>query len=266
MTAAAVETRPPDGPTTSLVLIFARDGNSNAFAREGWRPSEPNHRWSAGERSLLVLPALAASPQFALTLHVDFAPVAGVQRTLALELNGVPLAILQPTRGVPQCLVVPGEIVSDRRENTLVCHYSNAHAPDNHDLRWLAVAWRRLELTPDDTPPFGEPEPLPEADPAALPMQEVVTAFQSLGQNCELGIMQRRCGAEPLGLLRFASIFPDKLVQGLRTRFAGVEAAEKLSLVPAQPGGELMGRHAFYGFSYHTFKNERDVDVADFKA
>ena len=30
--------------------------------------------------------------------------------------------------------------------------------------------------------------------------------FESLGDNCEFGLVQRRCGAEPLGLLRFANL------------------------------------------------------------
>lgn len=253
---------------TSLVIDFAQGGNSDAFAREGWRGGEPRHRWSFGARNLLVLPPLARSRQFALTLDCDPAQPPGVRQDLALEFNGVSLGLLQPRRGIPQRLVIPGDIVSDARDNTLVCLNANPAASAGGDAsRALALAWRRLELSPADTTRFNQPEPLPEPqDMGALPLQSVLGLYQSVGQNCELGIFQRRYGAEPVGLLRFSSIFADRLVYGLRNRFAGIDAANEFSLVAPRPGGELMGRQALYGLSYHTFRNENDVDVEAFKA
>ncbi len=264
-----VEARVPVGLAKALVISFRRGGNSDAFVREGWQPCEAGYRWSYGDSSVLALPPVAASRRFTLTFYCDPAPITGVRQNLTLALNGVALAVVQPQRTVPQALVVPGEIVNQSGDNILALHCSNAltpgeHSPDSRESRPIAFAWRRLELTPDETPMIGEPAPLAEADPHTLPMASVVGLYQSLGQNCELGLFQRRCGAEPFGLLRFASMFPDQLVQGLRTRFAGVGGADNLMLAPAQPGGELMGHHAAPEFLYHTFKNERDVDVAEF--
>ena len=34
--------------------------------------------------------------------------------------------------------------------------------------------------------------------------RDLVFAFESIGDNCELGMLQRHVGIEPLGLLRFA--------------------------------------------------------------
>ena len=34
--------------------------------------------------------------------------------------------------------------------------------------------------------------------------RDLVLQFESIGDNCELGLVQRRAGSEPLGLLRFA--------------------------------------------------------------
>ena len=40
--------------------------------------------------------------------------------------------------------------------------------------------------------------------PTSWSDHDLVLDFESVGDNCELGIFQRRVGAEPLGLLRFA--------------------------------------------------------------
>ncbi len=38
-----------------------------------------------------------------------------------------------------------------------------------------------------------------------ITLQDLMLQFESLGQNCEFGLVQRRAGADPLGLLRFDS-------------------------------------------------------------
>ncbi len=43
--------------------------------------------------------------------------------------------------------------------------------------------------------------------------------FESLGDTCEFGLVQRHFGAEPLGLLRWSSIAVPDLVRALNTRF-----------------------------------------------
>jgi len=37
--------------------------------------------------------------------------------------------------------------------------------------------------------------------------RDLVLQFESIGDNCELGLVQRRAGSEPLGLLRFARVY-----------------------------------------------------------
>ena len=44
-----------------------------------------------------------------------------------------------------------------------------------------------------------------------LTAQNFMYRFESLGENCEFGIVQRRCGAEPLGPFRFATVGADNL-------------------------------------------------------
>ena len=63
-------------------------------------------------------------------------------------------------------------------------------------------------------------------------LRELLLGFESLGMTCEFGMVQRRFGLEPLGLLRFASIAPHNLVQLLDTDFAGVADAPDAFFIP----------------------------------
>ena len=52
--------------------------------------------------------------------------------------------------------------------------------------------------------------------------RELMLMFESIGDDCEFGFVQRRAGAEPLGLLRFSGIEPDMLIEALQARFHGI--------------------------------------------
>src|SRR5690348_3255112 len=72
----------------------------------------------------------------------------------------------------------------------------------------------------------------------SLPLNRLMLAFESLGDNCEFGLVQRQAGAEPLGLLRFTGIFLpievrlQKLVAALEHRFEGLAAPTSLMIYP----------------------------------
>ena len=89
----------------------------------------------------------------------------------------------------------------------------------------------------DDTPP--------ELDPRELLMQ-----FESLGDNCEFGILQRRFGAEPLSLLRWTSIGHDLLVDALNNQLDGVGLPENTLLVV---NGDYRTRDTRYYMQMTTF-------------
>jgi len=64
-------------------------------------------------------------------------------------------------------------------------------------------------------------------------MRDLAMQFESLGGRdigCEFGMVQRACGAEPLGLLRWADMPPDALMTALENRFAGVGDKEHTEL------------------------------------
>jgi hypothetical protein len=67
---------------------------------------------------------------------------------------------------------------------------------------------------------------------------ELLLQFESLGDNCELGLVQRRAGVEPLGLFRFAGAPLRHLIRALETRFAGMADPAHVRVQPEN--GEYM--------------------------
>jgi hypothetical protein len=54
--------------------------------------------------------------------------------------------------------------------------------------------------------------------------------FQSLGDNCEFGLVQRQLGAEPLGLFRFAHTMIDGLIAAFESRFIALQSPENIEV------------------------------------
>jgi hypothetical protein len=92
-----------------------------------------------------------------------------------------------------------------------------------------------------------------DADPNVKPMladADLVLQFESLGDNCELGLVQRMAGAEPLGLLRFAGAPLRNLLRGLDARFVNIGEPERVRVY--EDNNELMVKLSLYDFTYHT--------------
>jgi hypothetical protein len=85
------------------------------------------------------------------------------------------------------------------------------------------------------------PAPMPDPRQTDAKVRELVTQFESLGGRhlgCEFGIFQRDCGAEPLGLLRWADMPYDGLLATLRNRFEGVGTPDHTELFVSNAGGD----------------------------
>lgn len=126
------------------------------------------------------------------------------------------------------------------------------------EARWGATLDTLLEAPPV----IGRFAPPADGAPAgALSERDLVMQFESLGENCEFGLVQRYYDAEPLGLLRFAATAPEKLVDALAAGFAGVGEPEHTTLI-ANPG-EYVTADRRYGMVAHTFIDPRAVPAAD---
>jgi capsular polysaccharide biosynthesis protein len=117
----------------------------------------------------------------------------------------------------------------------------------------LTVVERRLGLLAQR--PAAPVERAPPVAPDRLPLDRLLLRFESLGDNCEFGMVQRKGGAEPLGLLRFNGIRspPEerlgRLVAGLERRFEGLGDPGTCVIVPTEI--ELFVSDLVYDFWYH---------------
>jgi len=86
-------------------------------------------------------------------------------------------------------------------------------------------------------------------------LYELMMAFESLGSGCEFGDVQRRFGAEPLGLLRWAAVSPGDLAAAIRTGFDGIGSPEAKELTIRDTGErEVYWLHdRRLGIEMHTF-------------
>ena len=82
---------------------------------------------------------------------------------------------------------------------------------------------------------------------------KLLLRFESLGENCEFGLVQRRTGVDPLGLFRFASAPLSKLMGALTARFASMGEPEHLMIEVSPNGREYMVFEKRFEFRYHAW-------------
>jgi len=96
---------------------------------------------------------------------------------------------------------------------------------------------------------------------AGITADELVARFESLGDNCEFGLVQRKLGAEPLGLLRFTFIELRDLVRGLRCGFEGLGAAEATEVTVSGKDQEYVIRDTSFRMTFHTWQSQDETDI-----
>ena len=79
---------------------------------------------------------------------------------------------------------------------------------------------------------------------------ELVLGFESIGDNCEFGLLQRQVGVEPLGLFRFAGAPLRNIVRALQSRLAGIADPEHIRIEPEN--GEYMVKLTRHDFTFHA--------------
>lgn len=81
--------------------------------------------------------------------------------------------------------------------------------------------------------------------------RDLMMQFCSLGVNCEVGVAQRRAGAEPLDLFRWASIHMPRLLDMLGSRFDGIGNPDDIEI--RGEANKAMVWHKRYRFLWHAF-------------
>jgi hypothetical protein len=92
----------------------------------------------------------------------------------------------------------------------------------------------------------------------AITDADLALQFESLGDNCELGLVQRRLGQEPLGLLRFAGAPLRNLLRAMAARFAHIADPGHVRI--QEENGEYMVKLTKYDFTYHANVKPGEID------
>jgi hypothetical protein len=103
--------------------------------------------------------------------------------------------------------------------------------------------------------------------------REIFARFQSLGDNCEFGLVQRRSGIEPLDLLRFAPFRGDtstlifQLVDALKRGFDGLGDPDNVVCVPdvAPQPREYLIHETKWNLQYHSGCYEGEMSEAELR-
>jgi hypothetical protein len=195
-------------------------------------------------------------------------------RRLAIGVNGIPIGEDWLMGEGTVAYKIPPKAVGAHGSLLIELTYDPSPSPvelglrddDNRRLAFMLRELRLVRVAPrpivDATalPPLSIPEPSTPRretiiaatglDPRTLTLQ-----FESLGHNCEFGLFQRHLEAEPLGLLRFAGITLDNLLDGLRRGFADVGDEIVVRTLPSNNGKlEYMVYDDRYKLGLHSFR------------
>lgn len=268
---------------------FGEEGSARPFMREGWSHRERDFTWTEGTSSRIVLPYEAGSGQVVLEISLNpllHQPMLRRQR-LVISVNGHDIGDETLTGECTLSLHVPAHALADAACMDVQLQCPTAVVPAvlavSPDDRQLGVAVHELlvfrtALRPPFTPRYRAPLPLPVPGGGwenavrgltGLDIPDLATRFESIGHNCEFGLVQRSMGAEVLGLLRFGGIAVRRLIEGLDLGFEGLEAPGNLLtyIADASIDGdptlrEFIVRDRRYGTNFHTDMYEGRTDAA----
>lgn len=132
----------------------------------------------------------------------------------------------------------------------------NRRAPDDPDvIAGRAEAEMHIQLHRLDEEAEGGSADIDwrrfEAGRVSSADADLFSHFQSVGDNCEFGLVQRHFRAEPVSLLRWAGISLDALINGLDKRFVGLGDPEHTELKVVH--NEYLLDDLLYSTGMHTF-------------
>ena len=96
----------------------------------------------------------------------------------------------------------------------------------------------------------------------SIAIEDILTDFESIGFDCEFGLVQRFCGKEPLGLFRFTAGTIPELIAALDEDLSGYGSNGDLELFEG-PEAHFFCRSRRHGFSYNTgtLVHQQSVDA-----
>jgi hypothetical protein len=246
----------------SLTVSFGSDGNAAPFCTFGWSEPEPGETWSVGPQCMLELPVATPGPH---ALILRLRPHVNGERLqaqrLGLIVNGVRFVTFTLEGPTTRACIIPGDIIGNRSKVKLLFETPGAVSPEHidgsPDRRPLAVAFSQAVLRPvmrePDISDQAGADVESNSQAEAMGFADIMLQFESLGENCEFGLVQRHYQAEPLGLFRFSSTPLPKLLLALEQQLDGLGERGSLTVGVSSSGHELMVEDQRFGFLYHAW-------------
>lgn len=236
-------------PNPVLAIDFGAAGHSHEYRRTGWADPEPKHTWTIGPESRLELPAPPVPGPYRMVIELGpfVSPPALSAQRLQVLINGCAVGdFFIREVGTIECRI-PWQAIESGAPLAVTFRHPDAARPREicgaPDDRPIALAFERLALY----------RGADRAAAAPIPLDRLMLRFESLGENCEFGLAQRRCGADPLGLLRFASAPLPTLLAAMRARFEGIGDWDQIEVRVSENRREYLVFDRRYGFLYHPW-------------
>lgn len=265
----------------ALEIKFGYPGNSFTYQGTGWSWREDGGIWMLDDESTLILPRPQQRGDYLLELDFEtlIAPGRHDFQRLGISVNGVNLCnqVLR-SNTVVHCWV-PWSVIGGPMKSVVILTHPDGWKPaelsgGEGDQRVISLYARtvRLTLLTERRCEADHLRPKEDAQLEAiiaqqqsqdgLAMHDLVLNFESLGSNCELGMLQRHHGAEPLGLFRFSYTPLDGLLAALEGDFHTASFSDRASLLlnPETREYELVDR--LHGFEWHTWRYDGQTDAA----
>jgi hypothetical protein len=243
-----------------LTLNFGSGGNETNHLGNGWSGEEPGNRWMVGQGSELWLEHPGPDHDLILDMTIGTMrlPEGSAPQRLVVGARNRGVAQIGVTHGGGIGFHIPAALIAAPGPVRVLFIHPDFRRPmdfeggtDDRQLAFSVQSLRVSRILPRPT--------LPAA--AALPPDQLIMRFESLGDNCEFGLVQRMMGAEPLGLLRFSFIELRQLLRGLRCGFDGLGDPSTTEVGAFGPDREIVVKESLYGMTYHTYQYESQIDL-----
>ncbi len=227
-------------------IDFGARGNASDYRLHGWSKADPDFTWTLGNESSIRVPALEAPLGY--FVEILLRPVQEPGQKMSILVNDT---VIHETASV-----TPGMFAYEAppmAEGPLVVTIRHPNAVQSGG-RSVSLAVERIRILKS----LGD-----WGKPPITPTNDLVTGFESLGVNCELGFIQRQMGAEPLGLLRFSGSLLPRVVNGIDSDWAGL--TDPSEIIPFDNHGGWDVRHRKYALDFHTFVRLESANAEDIK-
>jgi hypothetical protein len=255
-----------DAKAVAFTIDFGALGNSADYKIAGWQQPESGFTWTLGTQSSLAFPRPEEPGRYALELHIS--PFVWKERLAAqrmsVAVNDEEVGKFTVEREEVILCEIPWSVLALRAACVVDFALPDSAAPAQingvPDTRSIALAFNEVRLIrlPDQRDEALDETAsasgrYPVLPPTGEALTELMMRFESLGEDCEFGLVQRRCGAEPLGLLRFSSSPLPKLIAAMEAKFEGLGTPDMIKVELASSGREYMVLDQRFGLYYHAW-------------